>query len=35
MISAEFQYVRAGSLKDALTALAEQDGTKVLAGGTA
>jgi carbon-monoxide dehydrogenase medium subunit len=33
MIPAEFQYVRAGSLKDALTALAAQDGTKVLAGG--
>ncbi len=33
MIPAEFQYVRAGSLRDALTALAAQDGTKVLAGG--
>jgi aerobic carbon-monoxide dehydrogenase medium subunit len=33
MIPAEFQYVRAGSLKDALAALAAQDGTKVLAGG--
>jgi carbon-monoxide dehydrogenase medium subunit len=33
MIPAEFEYVRAGSLKDALTALAAQDGTKVVAGG--
>ncbi len=33
MIPAEFQYVRAGSLKDALAALAAQDGTKVVAGG--
>jgi carbon-monoxide dehydrogenase medium subunit len=33
MIPAEFQYLRAGSLKDVLTALAAQDGTKVLAGG--
>jgi carbon-monoxide dehydrogenase medium subunit len=33
MIPAEFQYVRAGSLKDVLSALAAQDGTKVLAGG--
>ncbi|HET8622816.1 MAG TPA: FAD binding domain-containing protein, partial [Gemmatimonadales bacterium] len=33
MIPAEFQYVRAGSLKEALAALAGQDGTKVLAGG--
>jgi carbon-monoxide dehydrogenase medium subunit len=33
MIPAEFQYKRAGSLKEALAALAAQDGTKVLAGG--
>jgi carbon-monoxide dehydrogenase medium subunit len=33
MIPAEFQYLRAGSLKDVLAALAAQDGTKVLAGG--
>ncbi|MGH7518863.1 MAG: FAD binding domain-containing protein [Gemmatimonadales bacterium] len=33
MIPAEFEYVRAGSLREALTALAAQDGTKVLAGG--
>lgn len=33
MIPAEFQYVRAGSVRDVLTALAAQDGTKVLAGG--
>jgi carbon-monoxide dehydrogenase medium subunit len=33
MIPAEFEYVRPGSLRDALTALAAQDGTKVLAGG--
>ena len=33
MIPAEFQYVRAASLKDVLAALAAQDGTKVLAGG--
>jgi carbon-monoxide dehydrogenase medium subunit len=33
MIPAEFEYVRAASLKDALTALAAQDGTKVVAGG--
>ena len=33
MIPAEFEYVRAGSLKDVLAALAAQDGTKVLAGG--
>ncbi|MGH7631588.1 MAG: FAD binding domain-containing protein [Gemmatimonadales bacterium] len=33
MIPAEFQYLRAGSLRDVLTALAAQDGTKVVAGG--
>jgi carbon-monoxide dehydrogenase medium subunit len=33
MIPAEFQYVRASSLREVLSALAAQDGTKVLAGG--
>ncbi len=33
MIPAEFQYVRAGSVREVLTALAAQDGTKVVAGG--
>jgi carbon-monoxide dehydrogenase medium subunit len=33
MIPATFDYLRAGSLRDALTALAAGDGTKVLAGG--
>ncbi|HEX5387423.1 MAG TPA: xanthine dehydrogenase family protein subunit M [Gemmatimonadales bacterium] len=33
MIPAAFEYVRAASLRDALTALAAEDGTKVLAGG--
>ncbi|HEU5170639.1 MAG TPA: xanthine dehydrogenase family protein subunit M [Gemmatimonadales bacterium] len=33
MIPATFEYVRAGSLREALAVLATQDGTKVLAGG--
>ncbi len=33
MIPASFEYTRAASIRDALTALASDDGTKVLAGG--
>ena len=33
MIPTSFDYVRAGSLRDALSALAQGDGTKVIAGG--
>jgi carbon-monoxide dehydrogenase medium subunit len=33
VIPASFDYVRAGSLREALSALAAGDGTKVLAGG--